>query len=383
MIPYGRQCIDEDDISAVVDVLKSNWLTQGPKVPEFEEKVAGYTGAAWAIACSNATAALHLSCLALGVGAGDFVWTSPVSFVASANCALYCGARVDFVDIEVETGNMSVAALEHKLALAKLHGKLPKVVIPVHLAGQSCDMQRIYKLSQEYGFKIIEDASHAIGGRYQERPIGSGQYSDICVFSFHPVKIVTTGEGGLMTTNCERLAEKIRQLRSHGVVSQENQFTEQSHGPWYYEQQALGFNYRMTDIQAALGITQMDRLDTFVAQRNTLAKRYSEQLPTSKVKHLTQSGECYSSYHLYIVQLEPHLRDKQKAIITELRQLGIVAHLHYIPIHLQPYYQGLGFKRGDFPAAEEYYSRAITLPLHPQLSQTELCLILKELKARL
>ncbi|NIZ05183.1 UDP-4-amino-4,6-dideoxy-N-acetyl-beta-L-altrosamine transaminase [Pseudoalteromonas sp. HF66] len=371
VIPYGKQSISQDDINAVIDVLKSDWLTQGPKVPAFESAIAEYCGANHACATNSATSALHIACLALGVGKGDIVWTSPISFVASSNCALYCGAEVDFVDIDLETGNMSVAALQEKLTLAKQNQQLPKVVIPVHLAGQSCDMAAINALSKEYGFKVIEDASHAIGAKYKDKPVGSCVYSDITVFSFHPVKIITSAEGGMAVTNCAELNKKMSRLRSHGITNIPEEMTEPSHGPWYYQQLALGFNYRMTDMQAALGLSQLKQLDNFVSVRNDIATIYNHAFANSTVAHLTQSDDCYSSYHLYIVRLTQCDVEKHKSIITGMREQGIIAHLHYIPIHLQPYYQALGFSDGDFPNAESYYKQAVTIPLHPTMTADE------------
>ncbi|WP_462168613.1 UDP-4-amino-4,6-dideoxy-N-acetyl-beta-L-altrosamine transaminase [Pseudoalteromonas lipolytica] len=368
VIPYGKQSISQDDINAVIDVLKSDWLTQGPAVPAFENAIAEYCGAHYACATNSATSALHIACLALDVGIGDIVWTSPISFVASSNCALYCGAEVDFVDIDLETGNMSVAALQEKLTLAKQNKRLPKVVIPVHLAGQSCDMAAINKLAKEYGFKVIEDASHAIGAKYKDKPVGSCDYSDITVFSFHPVKIITSAEGGMAVTNCAELNKKMSRLRSHGITNIPAEMTEHSHGPWYYQQLELGFNYRMTDMQAALGLSQLKQLDNFVTVRNDIAKTYNHAFANSAIAHLTQSDDCYSSYHLYIVRLTQCDKEKHKSVITGMREQGIIAHLHYIPIHLQPYYQALGFSFGDFPNAETYYKQAVTIPLHPTMT---------------
>lgn len=382
MIPYGKQQISEQDVAAVIEVLRSDWLTQGPKVPEFEHKIAEYCHAGYAVAVNSATSALHIACLALQVGPGDRVWTSPNSFVASANCALYCGAIVDFIDIDLQTGNLCVQALEQKLQQAKQDGTLPKVVIPVHFAGQSCPMEAIASLADRYGFAVIEDASHAVGASYQQRPVGDCRYSDICIFSFHPVKIITSAEGGMALTNSPQLARTMQQLRSHGITSIETEMTEPSHGPWYYQQIGLGFNYRMTDLQAALGLSQFTELTRFVESRNVLARRYNElcqHIP--QLEPLKIQSDCLSSYHLYVVLLQQANRPVQRQLITKLRQLGIMAHLHYIPIHLQPYYQQLGFQAGQFPQAENYYQRAITLPLYPGLTAAEQDLIIESLQA--
>ncbi|MGB2105158.1 MAG: UDP-4-amino-4,6-dideoxy-N-acetyl-beta-L-altrosamine transaminase [Glaciecola sp.] len=379
MIPYGKQSIDQTDIDAVVDVLKSDWLTQGPKVPAFEDSVASYCEAKHGVAVNSATSALHIACLALDVGKGDIVWTSPISFVASANCALYCGAKIDFVDIDLNTGNMSVLELEKKLLLAKKNNCLPKVVIPVHLAGQSCDMQAIHKLAHKYDFKIIEDASHAIGAKYLDKPVGNCEFSDICIFSFHPVKIITSAEGGMAVTNSDNLVKRLKRLRSHGLTTDPTEMTEPSHGPWYYQQIELGFNYRMTDLHAALGMSQLSKVDEFVNQRHFLAKTYDAHLDLNLIRPLQQSNTCYSAYHLYIVQLKNSDIEQHKNVITQLRAAGIIGHLHYIPIHLQPYYKAMGFSAGDFPNAEKYYQRAITLPLHPALQDHEVHLVINTL----
>ena len=372
MIPYGRQDITESDIAQVVEVLKSDFLTQGPAVPKFEDAVAHYCDVKFAVAVNSATSALHIDCLALGLGPNDHLWTSPISFVASANCGLYCGARVDFVDIDPHTYNMSIEALEQKLINAKIEGRLPKIVVPVHLSGQSCDMQRIHELSQQFGFHIIEDASHAIGGRYLDQPVGSCKFSDITVFSFHPVKIITTGEGGMSLTNNEGLASKMRLLRSHGITRDPAQMKESSHGSWYYQQIELGFNYRMTDIQAALGFSQLGRIDQYVSRRNDLARRYDELLEDLPVFTPYQANFSYSAFHLYPIRLNFDLVKKTHVEVFEsLRLQGVGVNLHYIPIHMQPYYQGLGFAKGDFPEAERYYSSAISLPLYPALSLNE------------
>ena len=372
MIPYGRQDISETDIAAVVDVLKSDFLTQGPAVETFEGALADYCGASRAVAVSNATAALHLACLALGVGPGDRVWTSPVSFVASANCALYCGAEVDFVDIDPRTVTMSVEALSQKLEAAARRDRLPKVVIPVHLAGQSCPMADIRALADTYGFAIIEDAAHAIGGSYRGAPVGSCRFSDIAVFSFHPVKIVTTGEGGAAVTNNEELADRMALLRSHGITRDPVRMTRPADGPWSYEQRELGFNYRMTDIQAALGSSQLKRVDAFVARRRDLAERYQTKLASLPLILPWQHPDARSSWHLYIVQLR---RDRagpdRRTVFDRLKASGIGVNLHYIPIHTQPYYRDLGFARGDYPEAERYYDEAITIPLFSAMSDAQ------------
>ncbi|MCB5227758.1 UDP-4-amino-4,6-dideoxy-N-acetyl-beta-L-altrosamine transaminase [Alishewanella sp. 16-MA] len=380
MIPYGKQQLDAEDIAAVTTVLHSTWLTQGPQVPAFEQAISEYCGANHAVAVNSATSALHIACLALGVGPGDRVWTSPISFVASANCALYCGATVDFVDIDPNTANMSIHALEEKLVEANKSNMLPKLVIPVHFAGQSCEMEKIAILASKYGFKVIEDASHAIGAQYQDRPVGSCQYSDICIFSFHPVKIITSGEGGMALTNQSDLARKMQMLRSHGITSESEEFTEESHGPWYYQQLLLGFNYRMTDIQAALGLSQFKKLTQFITARNTLALQYNQLLHAHpSIIPLQVQAACYSSYHLYIVKLSGITPDKHKACVEHLRKKGIVGHVHYIPIYLQPFYKKMGFQRGYCEQAEHYYQQAITLPLFPELTTEQQFYIIQEL----
>jgi len=371
-LPYGRQDISEADIQAVVDVLKSDWLTQGPMAPMFEQRVAEYCGAKHAVATNSATSALHLACLALGLGAGDWLWTSPITFVASANCSLYCGANVDFVDIDPRTYNLCPKALEKKLARTEKTGALPKVVVPVHLAGQPCDMAAIHALSQRYGFKIIEDASHAIGGRYRDEPIGNCRYSDITVFSFHPIKIITTGEGGMVLTNNAELAKKMDLLRSHGVTRDPALMTHEPDGPWYYQQIELGFNYRMTDIQAALGVSQMERLDQFVQNRQELARRYDELLQGLEVSTPWQLPDSYSAFHLYVIRLQlDKVRKSHREVFDSLREQGIGVNLHYIPVHTQPYYEKMGFSRGDFPEAERYYKEAISLPLYPAMNEAD------------
>lgn len=371
-IPYGRQDISQADIDAVVDVLRSDFLTQGPAVPAFEASIADYCGSTHGVAVNSATSALHIACLALGVGSGDIVWTSPVTFVASANCALYCGAEVDFVDIDSDTFNMCTSALEEKLRLANAERRLPKVVIPVHLCGQPCDMARIAELGEAYGFSIIEDASHAIGGKYQGQAIGNCAYSDITVFSFHPVKIITTAEGGLAVTNQLHLAQQMQLLRSHGVTRDPALLENEPHGGWYYEQVALGFNYRMTDLQAALGLSQMKRLDEFVQRRHEIASRYEELLADLPVKTATQLPDSYSGMHLFVIRL--HLQDIQlshNAVFESLRSAGVGVNLHYMPVYLQPYYKRLGFQPGHCPNAEAYYEEAISLPMFPLLTDAQ------------
>jgi len=365
MIPYGKQDINQADIDSVTDVLQSNFLTQGPQVPLFERTVSKYCGADYAVAVNSATSALHIACLALGLGKGDYLWTSPNSFVASANCALYCGAKIDFVDIDTQTYNLCVEKLEKKLIQAKQDNKLPKIVIPVHFSGQSCDMKKIHSLSLDYGFRVIEDASHAIGGKYLDRPIGECTYSDITVFSFHPVKIITTAEGGLATTNDIELSERMRLLRSHGITRDSKLMSRTSNGDWYYQQIDLGFNYRMTELQAALGISQMQRLDEFVATRHILADRYDLLLSELPVIKPCQSQDSYSSFHLYPIQINTDCSNKDREkIFNELIQNGIGVNVHYIPIHTQPYFLKFGFKLGDFPNSESYYRRAISIPLY-------------------
>lgn len=381
MIPYGRQDISEEDIQSVVEVLRSDWLTQGPAVERFEQEVARYCGAKYAVAVSSATAALHIACLAAGVKPGDAHWTSPNSFVASANCGLYCGAQPDFVDIDPRTYNLSVDALEEKLARAEKQGRLPKVVIPVHFAGQSCDMEAIAGLGKRYGFSVIEDASHAIGGRYRDTRVGSCAFSDMTVFSFHPVKIITTGEGGMVLTNRQDLYEKLVRLRSHGITRDPRFMEGESDGPWYYQQIELGFNYRITDIQAGLGSSQMKRLDEFVARRLYLAERYDTLLRELPLTLPWRQADAYSSFHLYVVRLHLDAIGKtHRQVFEGLRQEGVGVNLHYIPVHTQPYYRRLGFEPGDFPQAEQYYREAISLPLYAGLSDNEQDRVVQALK---
>ncbi|WP_370258669.1 UDP-4-amino-4,6-dideoxy-N-acetyl-beta-L-altrosamine transaminase [Marinobacter nauticus] len=372
MIPYGKQDISQADIDAVLGVLESDFLTQGPMVPRFEQVVASHVGASHALAVNSATSALHIACLALGLGKGDWLWTTPVTFVASANCGLYCGANVDFVDIDPKTYNLCPEALKAKLESAKQSNRLPKVVVAVHLCGQPCDMQAIDGLAKEYGFKLIEDASHAIGGKYQGEFIGSCRYSDITVFSFHPVKIVTTAEGGMAVTNSAELAEKMNLLRSHGVTRDPALMTREPDGPWYYQQVDLGFNYRMTELQAALGVSQMDRLDAFVARRHQLAKRYDRLLSDLPVVLPWQHPDSYSGLHLYVVRLKLDVISRtHREVFESLREQGIGVNLHYIPVHTQPFYESMGFEAEAFPQSMAYYREAISLPMFQGLTDDQ------------
>lgn len=381
MIPYGRQDIVQADIDAVVEVLRSDFLTQGPMVPRFEETVAKYCGARHAVAVNSATSALHIACLALDLGPGDLLWTSPNTFVASANCARYCGADIDFVDIDLNTWNLCPQKLAEKLADAKQQNRLPKVVIPVHLCGQSCDMAAIHALAQQYGFRIIEDASHAIGGRYQNQPVGNCHYSDITVFSFHPVKIITTAEGGMALTNKAELAERMARFRTHGITKDPAQMQNTPTGPWYYEQLELGYNYRMTDLQAALGISQLQRLDAFVAKRNELAQRYDDLLGDLPLRLPRVIDESYSSWHLYPVRLKvDEIEETHQKVFEALREAGVGVNIHYMPVHLQPYYRALGFKEGTLPEAEAYGRDAISLPIYPGLNQQDLNQVMSQLR---
>jgi len=368
-IPYGKQNINEEDIEAVNLVLRSEYLTQGPVVPTFERAIASYCKTQFAVAMNSATSALHLACLALGVGPGDTVWTSAITFAASANCARYCGAEVDFVDIDKDTFNMSLEDLDRKLREAAKQNRLPKVVIPVHLGGLSCDMKRLSEITQPYGIKIIEDASHAIGGTFDGVPIGSCRYSDVTIFSFHPVKIITTGEGGIATTNEAGLAKKMANLRSHGITRDGDDFVNKSPGPWYYEQQGLGFNYRMTDMAAALGLSQFKKLDQFVAERNLIAENYYQLFKDSGLEFQAQIQDVYSSFHLFVVRPNyESLGTTQKDMFEKLRGNGILANLHYIPVYRHPYYQELGYSHGDYLQAELYYRQAISIPIYPGLT---------------
>ena len=386
MIPYGRQDINQQDINAVVEVLKSDFLTQGPQVPAFEQAIIDACDAKYAVAVNSATSALHIACLALGLGNDDWLWTTPNTFVASANCALYCGAKVDFVDIDPRTYNLCAKQLEKKLIAAQKVGKLPKIVIPVHFSGQSCDMQAIHELAKKYGFKIIEDASHAIGGKYKGEPIGNSRYSDITVFSFHPVKIVTTAEGGMAVTNNAKLAEQLNLLRSHGITRDEELMTKAADGPWYYQQIELGYNYRMTELQAALGLSQMQRLEAFVIKRHELASRYDNLLQDLPITLPWQHPDSYSARHLYVIRLQlEQINITHLDVFNALRAAGIQANLHYIPVHMQPYYQKMGFASGQFPEAEKYYKEAISIPLFSAMTegqQDTVCSTLKTILSK-
>lgn len=378
MIYYGKQFIDEQDINAVIEVLKSDFLTQGPVIENFEKAVAEYCGVKYAVAVTNATSALHIACLAAGLDKGDMLWTSPITFTASANCGRYCGSDVDFVDIDDNTYDMSVTALKEKLEKSKIK---PKVVIPVHLAGQSCEMREIYDLSKQYGFTVIEDASHAIGADYKDTKVGCCKYSDMTVFSFHPVKIITTGEGGMVLTNSEELYKKLTLYRSHCITRDENLMIKEADGPWYYQQIGLGFNYRMTELQAALGLSQLAKVDKFVARRRQLAERYNELLKDLPLKLPYQNPDTDSSWHLYIVRADFNkVKKTKKEIFAEMKAKGVCLNLHYIPVHTQPYYQNLGFKYGDFPVSEKYYEEAFTLPLYYSLTDEQQDCVVSALK---
>ncbi|SNB54879.1 UDP-4-amino-4,6-dideoxy-N-acetyl-beta-L-altrosamine transaminase [Marinobacter sp. es.042] len=384
MIPYGKQDITQADIDSVLDVLRSDFLTQGPKVPEFESKVAEHVGAKHALAVNSATSALHIACLSLGLGPGDWLWTSPVTFVASANCALYCGAKVDFIDIDPKTYNLCPQALARKLEKAEEEGRLPKVVVAVHLCGQPCAMSEIHQLSKRYGFRIIEDASHAIGGKYKGEFIGANRYGDITVFSFHPVKIITTAEGGMALTNDDDLASRMNLLRSHGITRDSGLMTQEPDGPWYYQQIELGFNYRMTELQAAMGVSQMDRLDDFVARRHELAQRYDDMLADFPVITPWQRPDSYSGLHLYVIRLKlDDIRASHREVFESLRQCGIGVNLHYIPVHIQPYYQEMGFQADDFPQAMSYYREAISLPMFQGMTCEQQDQVIEALKLSL
>ena len=369
-IPYGRQNITEDDICAVTDILRSPYLTQGPAVPAFEQAVSTIVGSNYAVAVNSATSALHIACLALGLGPGDWLWTSPTTFVASANCARYCGANVDFVDIDPSSGLISVLALKEKLVQAEKSGRLPKIVVPVHLCGSSCKMDDIAELADRYGFFILEDASHAIGGSFKDKPVGSCEYSSICVFSFHPVKIITSGEGGMAVTNDPTLAQRMQDLRSHGITKDQTRFSFKSQGPWYYEQHLLGFNYRMTDIQAALGLSQLNRLHSIIQERHEIFNRYKKFLKDFPLVFLSCHKEVFSSLHLAVIRLDSNNSFYHLNVFQGLRTYNIGVQLHYLPVHLQPYYRSLGFSEGDFPEAEAYACNAISLPIYEGFCQS-------------
>ena len=383
-IPYGRQSISQADVDAVLEVLNSDWLTQGPSVGAFEAAAMLYSGAKFGCAVNSATSALHLACMALELQGGDWLWTTPNTFVASANCALYCGARVDFVDIDPATLNMCPKKLEEKLQTAEKSGKLPKVVVPVHFAGLSCDMERIHELSLKYGFKIIEDGSHAVGGSYLEHPVGSCRYSDITILSFHPVKIITTGEGGMALTNNPHLASRMSLLRSHGITKDMASMSGDIDGDWSYQQIELGFNYRMTDLQAALGVSQYSRLANFVSARHELAERYTDKLTDFPVSIQKQSGGIYSAYHLFVINFQDEIHIKKRQLIfNHLRKAGIGVNVHYIPVHTQPYYKAMGFDWGDFPISEKYYQSALSLPMFSDLTFDEQDYVVNELRESL
>ncbi len=370
-IPYGRQDINQKDVQAVLAALSSDWITQGPMIEQFEKKVAEYCGAKYAVAVNSATSALHIASMAAELKEGDWLWTSPNTFVASANCGRYCGALVDFVDIDEQTYNISVERLDNKLKQAKIMNKLPTIVVPVHFSGQSCEMEPIKQLADEYGFFVVEDASHAIGGTYKGQRIGSCQFSDMTVFSFHPVKIITTGEGGMVVTNRQDLYEKMIRLRSHGITRNSDLMSE-THGPWYYQQLDLGFNYRMTDLQAALGVSQMGRIDDFIANRRALAKKYDQELMGLPLVLPWQRPDSQSAYHLYVIQLAPgYFGKSRRQVFEELRGAGIGVNVHYIPVHTQPYYRQFGFQWGDFPIAENYYKLAISIPMYAALTEQD------------
>ncbi|RWD26614.1 MAG: UDP-4-amino-4,6-dideoxy-N-acetyl-beta-L-altrosamine transaminase [Mesorhizobium sp.] len=381
MIRYGQQDITQADIDAVVDVLKSVNLTQGPNIPKFEQSVLAHTGARHAVAVNSATSALHIACLALGLGPGDLLWTTPNTFVASANCALYCGAQVSFVDVDPRTYNLCPRALEEKLIEAEKVGRLPKIVVPVHHTGQPCDLEAIHDLGKKYGFKIIEDASHAIGARYKGEPIGNGRYSDITVFSFHPVKIITTAEGGMALTNDDELATLLGLLRSHGITREASLMTQPMDGPWYYQQVALGYNYRMTDMQAALGVSQVARLTQYVTRRHEIADRYNTLLADLPLSLPWQHPDSYSAFHLYVIRLQlENIGVSHLEVFEALRAKDIMVNLHYIPVHTQPYYQMMGFRNGDYPEAERYYREAISIPMHPALTDADQDFVVKVLR---
>lgn len=384
MIPYGKQDISDEDIQCVVNVLQSDFLTQGPKVPDFEETVGNMVGAKYSVALNSATSALHVACLSLELGVGDTLWTTPITFVASANCGLYCGAKIDFVDIDPKSHNISTTALEEKLLKAETQGKLPKVLVVVHLCGQPCDMKEIFELSERFGFRIIEDASHAIGAKYQNEFVGNCKYSDITIFSFHPVKIITTAEGGMALTNNKKLAQKMQLFRSHGVTRDPALMTHKPDGLWYYQQISLGFNYRMTELQAALGISQMQRIESFIDKRHIQQKTYDKELKNLPVVTPETLPDRVSALHLYVIRLKlSQIKSTRSDVFNYLRAEGIGVNVHYIPVHLQPYFRKMGFKEGDFPHAERYYAEAISIPLHHGLSEDDQEKVVSTLKRAL
>lgn len=383
MIPYGRQQISADDVEAVRAVLGSDFLTQGPAVPAFERAVADYVGAPHAVAVNSATSALHVACLALGLGPGDLAWTSPNSFLASANCALYCGADIDFVDIDPHDLNLSVPALRRKLADAAARGRLPKLLIPVDFAGRPADLQPMRELADRYGFAIVEDASHAIGATYRGHKVGGHGWADITVFSFHPVKIITSAEGGMAVTHRPELARHMELARSHGMTRDPSQMRGNPHGPWYYEQVALGWNYRMTDLQGALGTSQLTRIEAFLARREAIRARYDQAFAPLPLRLPPPDRDGRSALHLYPIQLAPQAGHDRRAVFDDLRSRGIGVNVHYIPIHTQPWYRALGFRDGDFPAAEAYYARAITLPLHAGMTDADTEAVIAAVQAAL
>jgi len=382
MINYGKHYISEEDITSVTEVLKSDWLTQGPKVPEFEKSLSEYTGSKYVSLVNSATSALHLGCLALGLGEGDWLWTSPISFVASANCGLYCGANIDFIDINLDTYNIDIDILNEKLLIAEREDKLPKVIVLVHMCGSSIDTKAIYELSKKFHFKIIEDASHAVGAKYRDLPVGSCKYSDICVFSFHPVKIITSAEGGAILTNSPEIDNRVKSYRSHGITKDVEKFKNSSEGPWYYEQHSLGFNYRMNDLQAVLGLSQLQRLDSITLKRNDLANIYKEMLEGLPIEFQKIIDHSFSSYHLLSIRIKTdQVQQKKKYLFESLLRMGIGVNLHYIPIYRQPYYSQFGFNYKNFPNAEKYYDQAITLPLYPNLSSSDLNFICQSFRS--
>tara|TARA_B100000780_G_C21117389_1_gene452214 strand:- start:1252 stop:2415 length:1164 start_codon:yes stop_codon:yes gene_type:complete len=381
MIPYSRQVIDKNDINSVIKALKSDLVTTGPKIAEFENKINKFLGVKYGVAVNSATSALHISCIALGLKKGDWLWTSPISFVASANCGLYCDAKIDFVDIDKKTFNISITELKKKLILAKAEKKLPKIIVPVSFAGQCCDLKEIKKLSKIYNFKILEDSSHALGAKYEGQKVGNGKYTDISVFSFHPVKIITTLEGGIAVTNNKKLAEKLEMLRSHGITRKKKLFKNHNNNEWYYEQQLLGFNYRMNDIEAALGVEQLKKINKFFKKRIWVKKFYDQGLKKLPINLPHIDSNKISSMHLYVITLSDKFSKKNRDnLIKLLRKKGIGVNVHYIPIHLQPYFKDLGFKKGMFPESEKFYDKAISLPIHPKITKKDLLKVTNTIK---